>query len=303
MLPGPGNLTPAPTPPPPSDVPPRPNPAATPSRSSMSRVTNAQPLNEESDAAMGFAGEEVGSAASSESSVVDDLMRDDELAEANEPAHGGDEAMLTDAGADEVIASGTGGPALDYPASPSGPSGGSSRRAGGRPYPTRAGSGANASSGPSGSRGSRRERASQMFSNGGGEFERERAALEGRRGGGSGSMRLGGEGEGGDAKSPEEVALSKVIDKDYVGKLHTDPFWAQACAIRQARGAAGPISSTAETSGAETRRDATAVGGATVPADAGTAGTGAATLPPPVPAAATADSLPYEGEPATEASS
>lgn len=31
-------------------------------------------------------------------------------------------------------------------------------------------------------------------------------------------MRLGGEGEGGDAKSPEEVALSKVIDKDYVGK-------------------------------------------------------------------------------------
>lgn len=51
---------------------------------------------------MGFAGEEVGSAASSESSVVDDLMRDDELAEANEPAHGGDEAMLTDAGADEV---------------------------------------------------------------------------------------------------------------------------------------------------------------------------------------------------------
>lgn len=73
----------------------------------MSRVTSSSHNVDESDAAMGFAGEEAevaSAASSSESSVVDDLMRDDDDDDdrAPEARMGGEELMVTEADADEV---------------------------------------------------------------------------------------------------------------------------------------------------------------------------------------------------------
>lgn len=83
----------------------------------MSRVTSLHEAGDgttatadESDAAMGFAGEEFGSAASSASSVVDDLMRDDDEPAAATAAGGepmrADETeemmVVTEADANEV---------------------------------------------------------------------------------------------------------------------------------------------------------------------------------------------------------
>jgi hypothetical protein len=84
----------------------------------MSRVTSlheagdgATATADESDAAMGFAGEEVGSAASSASSVVDDSMRDDDELAAAAAAGGGEPTraaeseemmVVTEADANEV---------------------------------------------------------------------------------------------------------------------------------------------------------------------------------------------------------
>lgn len=108
----------------------------------------------------------------------------------------------------QVAASPSAGPSIAYPPSPSGPPSGSSRRAGGRPQPGRTASGAT-------TRPSRRELAAQAFTAGGGEFDRERAIVEGRRGGRLGG---GGEGDGGEGRSAEEIALAKVVDKEYAGK-------------------------------------------------------------------------------------
>ncbi|BGP52971.1 hypothetical protein JCM8202_004055 [Rhodotorula sphaerocarpa] len=199
----------------------------------MSRVTHAESPSastaQEADAAMGSAGEEgggggSGAASSSESSVVDDLMRDDELAADDDNE---DDNMLTELGNGQVAASPSAGPSIAYPPSPSGPPSGSSRRAGGRPQPGRTASGAT-------TRPSRRELAAQAFTAGGGEFDRERAIVEGRRGGRLGG---GGEGDGGEGRSAEEIALAKVVDKEYAGKLNHDPFWPQVCAMRQAKAA------------------------------------------------------------------
>ncbi|GAA5980099.1 hypothetical protein JCM10908_001535 [Rhodotorula pacifica] len=286
---GPGNLTPAPTPPPPSDRPAHPTHSATPVRSNMSRVTPSHEsasgalAADESDAAMGFAGEELGSAASSESSIADgddDLMRDDELAAEGTAGEVGEEVMVTEADADDatsVPAFSTGGAAPVYPPSPSGPSGSSSRRSGSRPYPTRGFSGAGASGsggagGGSGSRPSRRERANQAFSGGGGEFERERANIEGRRRGFA-------EGQEGEGRSPEEIALAKVIDKEYTGKLNVDPFWSQVCAIRQAKAAAANGDHAPMFNGSSTLP--ASAGGA--PSTAAVTTGEPASLPPPVP--------------------
>ncbi|TKA54654.1 hypothetical protein B0A53_03061 [Rhodotorula sp. CCFEE 5036] len=261
----------------------------------MSRVTSlheagdgATATADESDAAMGFAGEEVGSAASSASSVVDDSMRDDDELAAAAAAGGGEPTraaeseemmVVTEADANEQATSGPSFPAAFgsvFPPSPSGPSTGSSRRSGARPYPTRgasssaAGGGSGGAGGSGGGRSSRRERAGQMFAAGGTEFERERANIEGRRGAGGGGGRTlgdGQEGEGG--KSPEEVALAKVVDRGYAGKLNIDPFWSQVCAMRQAKAAA------AENDHAATTSDA--------PGGSATATNGSTSLPPPVP--------------------
>ena len=59
-----------------------------------------------------------------------------------------------------------------------------------------------------------------MFAAGGTEFERERASIEGRCVGGR-TLGDGQEGEGG--KSPEEVALAKVVDRGYAGKRESVP--------------------------------------------------------------------------------
>lgn len=129
-----------------------------------------------------------------------------------------------------------------FPPSPSGPSTGSSRRSGARPYPTRgasssaAGGGSGGAGGSGGGRSSRRERAGQMFAAGGTEFERERANIEGRRGaggGGGGTLGDGQEGEGG--KSPEEVALAKVVDRGYAGKRESVPSKLQIKSAGSAR--------------------------------------------------------------------
>lgn len=232
----------------------------------MSRVTSSSHNVDESDAAMGFAGEEAevaSAASSSESSVVDDLMRDDDDDDdrAPEARMGGEELMVTEADADEVSmplpphrtlrtdSSGfarppppppplkaatsvrslsTAGRAAAavpvYPPSPSGPPSSSPRRSGARPHPNRGASGSSAAaaaasgggSSGAGRTSSRRERAGQMFAAGGAEFERERANIEGRRGGGS---RMPGDGqEGQEGRSSEELALAKLVDKDYAGK-------------------------------------------------------------------------------------
>lgn len=53
-----------------------------------------------------------------------------------------------------------------------------------------------------------------MFASGEGEFERERAAIEGSRRGGRG----GGGGEDGEGRSAEDNVMQKLLDKDYAGK-------------------------------------------------------------------------------------
>lgn len=53
-----------------------------------------------------------------------------------------------------------------------------------------------------------------MFASGEGEFERERAVIEGSRRGGRG----GGGGEDGEGRSAEDNIMQKLLDKDYAGR-------------------------------------------------------------------------------------
>ncbi|BGO92988.1 hypothetical protein NBRC10512_004209 [Rhodotorula toruloides] len=208
-MPGPGDLTPQATPPPPHSIPPttharQPHP--------MSRSAAAA----EDDSAMGFA-EDVGSAASSVSSPGDDLpMRNEGGAE--------DERMLTEG--EDTAAPGPSSSRLP----PSVPA--SSAYA--PTSPTKRATRSSNAAGPSsrnGPRSSKRERAAQMFASGEGEFERERAVIEGSRRGGRG----GGGGEDGEGRSAEDNIMQKLLDKDYAGRLNFDPFLQQLQALRHSK--------------------------------------------------------------------
>ncbi|BGP28976.1 hypothetical protein JCM10296v2_000712 [Rhodotorula toruloides] len=237
-MPGPGDLTPQATPPPPHSIPPaiharQPHP--------MSRSAAAA----EDDSAMGFA-EDAGSAVSSVSSPGDDLlMRNDEGAE--------DERMLTEG--EETAAPGPSSSRLplSVPAS----------SAYAPTSPTKRTTRSSNAAGPSsrnGPRSSKRERAAQMFASGEGEFERERAAIEGSRRGGRG----GGGGEDGEGRSAEDNIMQKLLDKDYAGRLNFDPFLQQVQALKQSKELAptGPSAPTGAPASPSTQ---------------------AAPLPPPVP--------------------
>ncbi|GAA5849871.1 hypothetical protein JCM8547_000941 [Rhodosporidiobolus lusitaniae] len=113
---------------------------------------------------------------------------------------------------------------------------------------------------------STRARLTRAAADVGGSFERERAAI-GRRGGGGPRGMGGEEGEEGNGRSQEEGVLSKVVDKEYKGRLTFDPFWAQLQAASK-KAAAATSSAT--------------IANATPVAPAA-AGPSSATLPPPVP--------------------
>ncbi|GAA5897496.1 hypothetical protein JCM8208_003288 [Rhodotorula glutinis] len=150
-----------------------------------------------------------GSAASSRSSDAgDDLLHDDSDQPANVDSMllERDEPATTPSRPRPALAP-TSSSASHLP-SPPGPS---ARRSSARTFVRSTPGGGGGGTG----RNARLERASAAFGEGGGAFERERERLGGRGGGG---------GPADEARSAEESAWSKVLDKEYTGKITYDPF-------------------------------------------------------------------------------